>query len=126
MSVQADIFAKLSDSASATSALAGSGSSCRVYPEFAPAKSLRPYAVVQHVATSPATTHNEAFGTAHLMLQVACFADTFDAAQALRDAIVADLDNVELASRDAPVLQDERSTYEPAVDLFRADADFLV
>lgn len=126
MSVQADIFAKLSDSASTTSALAGSGSSCRVYPELAPPKALRPYAVVQHIATTPATTHNEAFGNAHRLVQIACFADTFDGAQALRDAIVADLDNAVLASGDAAILQDERSTYEPAVDLFRADADFLV
>lgn len=126
MSVQADIFAKLSDSSSVTSALVGSGTSCRVYPELAPASAIRPYVVVQHIASTPATTHGENYGNAHRLVQVSCFAETFDAALAVREAVVADLDNAELSSGDTAILQDERSMYESPVDLHRADADFLV
>lgn len=126
MPLHASIFAKLSDAGSATASLVGSGSSCRVYPEQAPAVTRLPYAVVNHLATTPATTHGETYGTAHRLVQVSCFAATMAEALALRGAIVTDLDNVTLDDGDAAMLQDERSTYESAVDVFRADADFLV
>jgi hypothetical protein len=126
MALHASIFAKLSDSLGATAALVGSGNSCRVYPEQAPAATRLPYAVVSHVSTAPATTHGETYGTAHRLVQVSCFAATMAEALALRSAIISDLDNVTLADGDAAMLQDERSTYESAVDVFRADADFLV
>lgn len=126
MALHASIFAKLSDAAGATAAIVGSGNSCRVYPEQAPASTRLPYAVVNHVSTSPATTHGETYGTAHRLVQVSCFAATMAEALALRSAIISDLDNVTLDDGDAAMLQDERSTYESAVDVFRADADFLV
>ena len=126
MPLHASIFAKLSAAGGATASLSGSGSSCRVYPEQAPAITRLPYAVVNHVSTAPATTHGETYGTAHRLVQVSCFASTMAEALALRAAIVSDLDNVTLDDGDDAMLQDERSTYESAVDVFRADADFLV
>ena len=126
MALHASIFAKLSDAAGATAAIVGSGSSCRVYPEQAPANTRLPYAVVNHVSTAPATTHGETYGTAHRLVQVSCFAVNMADALALRAAVISDLDNVTLDNGDDAMLQDERSTYESAVDVFRADADFLV
>ncbi len=126
MALHASIFAKLSDSTGATASLVGSGNSCRVYPEHAPAGTRLPYAIVNHVSTSPATTHGEAYGNAHRLVQISCFASTMAEALALRAAIVTDLDNAELDDGDSPILQDERSTYETAVDVYRADADFLI
>lgn len=126
MAVLASIFAKLSAAESATAALVGSGVSCRVYPEQAPAGTRIPYAVATHVSSSPATTHGEAYGNAHRLVQVSCFGTTSAEAVALRDAIVADLDNAELDSGESPTLQDERGGFESAVNVFRADADFLI
>jgi hypothetical protein len=126
MSAAESIFSALSDPASATAALVGSDAACRVFPEQAPPAIERPYVVFSQVGAQPATTHNEPFETATRLFQFACFATTFSAAVALRDAIIADLDNATLTNGDSPIFQDERSGYEDAVDLHRADADFLV
>lgn len=125
-SVPAALFAKLSDPSSATSALVGADAACRVYPEIAPNFAAVPYVVFNQVGFQPGTTHNEGFETATRLFQFACFAKTYAEATALRDAVVADLDNSTLSNGDAPIVQDERSDYEEAVDLHRADADFLV
>jgi hypothetical protein len=125
-SVPAALFAKLSDATSATSALVGPGTSCRVYPEIAPNFAPKPYVVFHQVSFDPGTTHNEGFQTATRLFQFSCYASTYAEAIAVRDAVVADLDNATLSSGDAPIVQDERSSYEEAVDLHRADADFLV
>lgn len=126
MSVQQAIFAKLSNALSATSALVGANDSCRVYPAIAPAGCLMPYVVYHQIGFQPASTHNEGFGTAHRMFQFSCYAETYAAALEVRDAVVADLDNALLDNGETPVVQDERSDYEEAVMLHRADADFLV
>lgn len=126
MSAAESIFSALSDPASATSALVGSDAACRVFPEQAPPAIERPYVVFSQIGAQPGTTHNEPFETATRLFQFACFATTFSAAVALRDAVIADLDNATLTNGDSPIFQDERSGYEDAVDLHRADADFLV
>jgi len=126
MSAAESIFSALSDPASATAALVGSDAACRVFPEQAPPAIERPYVVFSQIGAQPATTHNEPFETATRLFQFACFATTFSAAVALRDAIIADLDNATLTNGDSPIFQDERNGYEDAVDLHRADADFLV
>ncbi len=126
MTASEALFAALSDPASATSALVGSESDCRIYPEQAPPAVERPYVVFAQIGAQPGTTHNEPFETATRLFQFSCFAITFSAAVALRDAIIADLDNATLANGDSPIFQDERGGYEEAVDLHRADADFLV
>lgn len=126
MALAESIFAKLSDSASATAAIAGAGDACRVYPEIAPANTQRPYAIVNEIATQIAATHGEAAGNRYKLIQVSCFAETAAGAKALRDAVVSDLDAQTLSNGDNPTLEDERSGYEQAVDLHRADADFLI
>lgn len=126
MTIAADLYAALQAAAGVT-ALLGSGDAIRLYPAIAPAGTATPYAVWQHIAAQPATTHNEPTGNQHDYVQVACFAGTWKEATDLRAAIVAALDDVPLtASGPTPVLQDERSEYDTAVELHRADADFLI
>lgn len=126
MALAESIFAKLSDAAGATAALVGSGNACRVYPENAPEGAAVPYAICNEISANGRATHGETVGTTHRLYQFACFAITAASARAIRDAIISDLDNQELSNGDSPTLQDERSGFEGAVDLFRADADFLI
>lgn len=126
MTAQSAIFARLSDPTSATAAIVGSGSTARVYPEIAPDLAARPYVVFHQVALEPANTLTGTFEVANRLFQFSCFATTFAAAVALRDAVTADLDDIELANGDTPIVQDQRSGYEEVVDLHRADVDFLV
>lgn len=59
------------------------------------------------------------------MFQFACFAETYEGAQDLRDKLVAALDGVTLSNGDNGSLDDERDGYEEEVRLYRADADFI-
>lgn len=126
MSVSSAIFDRLSDPTSATAALVGSGSTCRVYPELAPNLAAKPYVVFLQIALQPANTLNEPFEVANRLFQFSCFAATFGDAIALRDAVTSDLDNVALSTGDIPIVQDQRNGFEEVVDLYRADVDFLV
>lgn len=125
MSLESSIFNALSDVASATAALIGSGTDCRAYPVQAPAGVTVPYVIFQPISSDPDQTHGGASEIAFDLVQFACFATSAAAARALRDAVVSDLDGAALATG-KPTLQDRRSSYEPAVDLHRCDADFLV
>lgn len=126
MSAYSAIFSRLSDPTSATAAIVGSGANARVYPEIAPDLIDRPYVVFHQVALDPANTLTGTFEVANRLFQFSCFATTFAAAVALRDAVTADLDNVALSTGDIPIVQDQRQGYEEVVDLHRADVDFLV
>lgn len=126
MSLESSIFAALSDAASDTAALVGSGDACRVYPGNAPAGTTVPYAVFQHIASDPDRTHDGASSISNDLVQFSCFGATHAAASALCDAIISDLDNIALSTGAKPILQDRRNTFETAVDLHRADADLVI
>lgn len=126
MQIQEVIFDRLSDPASASAALIGAGSNCRLYPEMSPNNSDIPYVVFSLISTQPANTLDETFGIANRMVQFSCFARTFAEAAAVRDAITGDLDNVALSNGDIPIVQNQRNGFDETVELFRADVDFLV
>lgn len=123
MALAESLFAKLTASGAATAAVTGVGDAARVFPIIAPINTPAPYIVYQRISTTPATTHGEAAQTSHVLVQFSCYAETYAEAQTLRAAVVADLDNEALADGVRGVLQDERDSFEPAVDLHRADAD---
>lgn len=87
------------------------------------------YIVVQQLDGSAAGTHTEASSNEVRLYQVSCFARTAEAALAMRELVVGALDNValDLAPTDIPQLVDDgRDSFDEVVNLFRADADFLV
>ena len=107
----------------AVAAIVGTG----IYPVRAPQGTSAPYVVFQQVGSDPADTHREAAGAIHRMFQFACFATTYEAAVALRDAVTAALDSVALSTGESPTFEDERDgDFDDAIELYRADADFLV
>jgi hypothetical protein len=126
MSLRADLFSALSAAGTATASIVGSGAAARIYPVLEQAGAVAPYVIFQPIAATPATTHGEAAQVKHTLVQFSCYAATYDGAATLREALIADLDNVPLASGEKSILQDERDGYEPQVDLYRADADFLI
>lgn len=121
MSATGDIYVKLAATAGVTALV-----STRIYAVSGARDVTTPHIILQQITATPATSHNEGYGSAHRMIQVACFAKTFEAAGAIRAAVIAALDNQALASGDKPTLEDERDGYEESVDLHRADCDFLV
>lgn len=122
MSAASAIVAKLEATAAVTT-LAGT----RIYSVSAPDDPTAPYIVFQQIAADPGVSHAGAAGATERMFQFACFAATPKAARALRDAVVAALDGVELDNGDNPTLEDERDAEKDDVaKLYRADADFLV
>lgn len=126
MAVHESIVTKLSAVGSATAAILGTADACKVYPELAPQNAEAPYVIVNEIASSMVPTHGEVMGVHHALIQFSCYAATYVGARDLREAIISDLDNIALSNGDKPTLQDKRSGYESAVDLFRADADFLI
>lgn len=125
MSLASAIFSVLSNDGP-IALLIDSGTSCRAYPSFVPAGTAAPYAMWQHIGSDPQATHDGPVGIQHDLVQVMCFARTYAEAVALRGAIVAALDGVLIDTGMNPTLQDERDSYEEAVDLHRCDADFLI
>lgn len=123
MSLEADIFAKVSDANSATAALVGSAGNCRVYPVLDPAGVALPYAVFQLIALDPDHTHGGPSTIAHALVQFSAFDETLAGAAALADALTADLDGVAISTGNIGVLQDRRTTFEPPADLHRVDVD---
>ena len=92
-----------------------------------PAGAAFPYVVYQQIASSPDQTHVGASGATERTYQFACFAGTAAQAIELRDAIIAALDGVALSTGEVPTLQDERDgNFDEAVEVFRADADFII
>lgn len=126
MSLESSIFTALSDAGSDTAAIVGSGTDCRAYVGQAPVGVAVPYLIFQHISADPDHTHNEASSISHDLVQFSCFAASHKAACELCNAVVADLDNAAVSTGNIPMLQDRRNSFEAAVDLHRADADFLI
>lgn len=116
------IYTKLAADA-AVAAIIGT----RIYPVRAPQGVSAPYVIFQQIGSDPDATHNEPAGAIHRMFQFACFATTYEAAIALRDAVIAALDDAALSTGESPTLEDERDgDFDDAIELYRSDADFLV
>lgn len=124
MALAESIFTALSTTSGVT-AILGSSTACRAYPDTAPAGTVAPYVVFNHIAAVPAATHGETTAE-HDLVQFACFAITHIAARDLCTAIIAALDNVALTGIGNPTLQDRRADYDSTVDLHRCDADFII
>lgn len=87
-----DVFDRLSDSDSETSALFGVDEACRVWPGKASREPQMPYAVMTVIVTSPEVTHTRPCTLEETDVQFSCIAATYEDARALRAAIRADLD----------------------------------
>jgi len=118
-------YARLAGSAALAPLLSAPGA---IYPGTVPAEARAPYIVMQQISGAPAMTHGEPAGDATVRaFQFACFAPGAAAALALRDAVIAALDGVALATGETPTLTDERDGgFDEAVYLYRADADISV
>lgn len=127
MSLAASIFTKLSDVASATGAIVGTGSACRVYPGIAPAGAAAPYVVAQELYSEPVNTHAAATTHALRTVQFSCVASTYAGALALASAVAADLDNVALAGGELCHSMRAQDGYAEGADLFLRiiDAEFF-
>lgn len=125
MSLGSDIYDR-AKAATAFNTLIGGSTAPRIYPTTAPQGATVPYVIWQQITATPAETHSDATLVRHNLVQFACFAETFEEADALREALITAYDNVELTGGDSPTLQDVRDGYEDAVSLYRCDADFLI
>jgi hypothetical protein len=122
MTQTAALFQNL-DADAALAALVGE----RIYTVNPPPNPTAPYVIINPLpGVIPGTSHGEASGANQRLFQVACFARTFEAAEAVREAVKTALDNVELANGDIADLDDERDDYDDAAKLYRCDADFLL
>lgn len=107
----------------AAAALAG----VRIYTfDRAPQPAEQPYVVLQMVSAPANASHDQASSNEMRTYQISCYATTGDVALALRDAVVAALDNVPLSGGDSPTLQSERDSYDQIAELYRADLDVQV
>lgn len=116
MSLAASIFTKLSNVASATSALIGSGSSCRLYPGQAPAQVALPYVVTTAISSQAEVTHDESNDFDQIDVQFTIIAATYLGALAIRKAIRADLADVALAGGEKAVDFTDRDGFSDGVD----------
>ena len=108
------------------STLIGGATAPRIYPVNVPQGAVVPYVVWQGIGSDPGITHGEASGATERMVQFACFAETLDAAIDLRSALVDAFDSIALGNGDNGTLEDDnREDYDDAVELYRADADFI-
>lgn len=120
MSTAAAIRTALTANAGVT-ALCGT----RIYAITAPDGVTSAHVIYQQISSDPAAVHVGASGISHRLYQFACFAGTYEGTAALRDAVIAALDGVELSNGETPSLQDERDfDFDDGVNLYRADADF--
>jgi hypothetical protein len=118
MSLAASIFAKLSAEGSATAALLGTGEVCKVYASIAPIETVAPYAVWQIVSDAPHNTLNEARGSGSVMVQASCVAGTYVEAEAIGDAVMADLDNQTLAAGERCTSVSAQDGYSETTDQY--------
>jgi hypothetical protein len=116
MSLPASIFTKLSDAGSATAALIGTGSNCAAYPGKAPPKTPPTYVVFTGVASSAEVSHDESSDLDLTDIQFSIIADDYKAAWELRQAIRADLSDIELAGGEKAVDFDERDGFAEGID----------
>jgi hypothetical protein len=120
-STAAALYARLTGSAGVT-AIAGD----RIFPLTGSEGVTAPHIVWQAIYADPAASLTWATGSAIRMYQISCYAPGAAVALALRQAVIDALDGVALSTGDIPTLADERDTYEDAVRLYRADADFTI
>lgn len=108
-------------------ALLGTGDNCRIYQGEAPQGVAAPYVVWQRVASIPTPTQREAVRLSFITVQFVCFDTSAAGADALREALIAGFDNQTLPNGEIAVLQDDgRDGYEPALHLWRCDADIVI
>jgi hypothetical protein len=98
----------------------------RIYPLTGAEGVQAPHIIFELVYADPAASLTGATASAHRLYQIACYAPGAAVAYALRAAVIAALDGVALSTGDIPTLEDERDSYEDAVRLYRADADFTI
>lgn len=122
------IVAKLSAAGSATAALIGDGSACRLYPGIAPVAAAAPYCVYTELPGAPDNTLGEASTSGRRPVQFSVVAATYLAARQAAAAIKADLDNATLAGGEQCLsCSDPYDGYSEATDqhLAHVDADFF-
>jgi hypothetical protein len=125
MTLGSAIFTQ-AQAASGLTDLLGTGSAMRFYKLNPPQGVAAPYIIWQGIGGRPATVHGAAVSLSFASVQFACFATTPEGASALRKALIAAFDNVLLGNSQRGTLQDDnRDDYEEAVNLYRADADFV-
>ncbi len=99
----------------------------KVYAITSPQGTAGAQVIIQQISSDPAVVHVGASGISLRMYQIACFAPTYEAATALRDAVIAALDGVALSNGEVPSIEDERDfDFDDGANLYRADADFTV
>lgn len=127
MALAESIFAKLSHVSSATGALVGTGSDCRVHAGIAPTSPVVPYVVQTELPSAPDATLGEAAGSSRRTVQLSCVAATYRAARAIAAAIIADLDNATLAAGEVCLGCSDYDGFSEATDqhLCHVDADFF-
>jgi hypothetical protein len=116
------IYAKLTETEAVTAIVGATG----VWPVTTGQGAAAPYVIFSGIGSSNEATHSGATTDGMRMIQFACFAATFEAANALRAAVVAALDGVTLDNGDNGSLEDDnRDDYDDDARLYRCDADFV-
>lgn len=123
MSLPASIFTKLSTDGSATAALVGTGSNCRVYPGRASDQPVMPYVVFTGVSSDDAgSSHESSNDFDQTDVQFSIITDKqgggYASAWAIRQAIRADLADVTLAGGEKAVGFIERDGFAEGVDAY--------
>lgn len=104
----------------------GTAAGARVFRSQVTTSPARPYIIFQTISSAPINSHAENAGLYEHLVQVSCYADNPDAAEALRAQAIALLEGEHAAG---PILVDSlREGPEESVTpaLHRADADFTV
>lgn len=104
---------------SGVTALAGP----RVYAVEAPQSTTAPFVVWQRITSSVERTH-DGNDSQDILVQVSCYATTFAATCALRDAVRTAMDAGDATGR--TLFRDTRDSKEQERNLFRSDIDFDV
>lgn len=120
MTLDEAIFTALSAHTGIT-AIAGD----RSYPVEAPQSAVAPYVVWQRVSTVPINSHDGPAALDQTSVQFACYAETFTAANDLRNAVRSALEDVTLGNSASGIVTNIRDTKEsePVPPLFRSDVD---
>lgn len=118
MSLAASLFTLLSGGSSATGAIVGTGSACKVFPGIAAHGTEAPYVVFQDVSSVPTLTHDAASSKSSRLVQFSCVASTYLGALALGAAVVADIDSVALAGGELCLACSQMDGFSEATDLY--------
>ena len=123
MSLESSIFSALSDDASATAALVGSGSGCRVFPVQAPEGTEVPYVVFRPVASQSAGTHDASSDFDLTTIQFTCISSSYASSIALRKAVRSDLTDQTLSGGEKVVGFDETAGFSDSVEMWLSILD---